>query len=74
MSFLQFWASDFWTVAYEQSVYWFLGVSFFLFSVLVLVYGVSERLRAAKRLGIPSSWAVSALVLTKTPILRRVFA
>ena len=49
MSFLQFWASDFWTVAYQQSVYWFLGVLLFFFILLVLAYGISERLRTAKR-------------------------
>ena len=49
VSFLQFWASDFWTVAYQQSVYWFLGVLFFFFIILGLVYNVSGRLQTAKR-------------------------
>lgn len=49
VSFLQFWASDFWTVAYQQSVYWFLGMLFFFFIILGLVYNVSGRLQAAKR-------------------------
>jgi peptidoglycan/LPS O-acetylase OafA/YrhL len=68
MSFLQFWASDFWTVTYEQSVYWFLGVLFFLFILLVLAYAVSERLRAAKRqVSMPTwsffvwAWAIMSL-------------
>jgi hypothetical protein len=48
VSFLQFWASDFWTVAYQQSVYWFLGVLFFFFIILGLVHNVSGQLQAAK--------------------------
>jgi glucan biosynthesis protein C len=48
MTLLQFW-TFFWTVRYEQSVYWFLGVLLFLFVLLVLACGVSERLRTAKR-------------------------
>jgi hypothetical protein len=55
MSLLQFWASDFWTIAYQQSVYWFLGVLFFLFGILALAYRASERLRAAgRRVSMPS--------------------
>jgi hypothetical protein len=49
ISFPQFWASDFWTVAYQQSVYWFLGVLFFLFIILSLVYNTSASLQATKR-------------------------
>ena len=68
MSFLQFWASDFWTVAYQQSVYWFLGVLFFFFIILGLAYNVSGRLQAAKRqVSMPtwklfiSFWAITSL-------------
>jgi hypothetical protein len=49
MSLPQFWASDFWTVAFQQSVYWFLGVLFALFALLALVYSSSERLRGARQ-------------------------
>ena len=56
MSLLQFWASDFWTVAYQQAVYWFLGVLFFLFIVFGLAYTVSGRLRAAKRQRSMPTW------------------
>jgi len=56
MSFLQFWASDFWTVAYQQSVYWFLGILFFFFIILGLVYNISGRLQMAKRQVSRPSW------------------
>lgn len=49
MSFVQFWGSDFWTVLYQQSVYWFLGVLFLLFFLLVIASDVSERLRTAQQ-------------------------
>ena len=56
MSLLQFWATDFWSEAFQQSVYWFLGVLFFLFIGLSLVYAVSGRLRAAQRHRSIPSW------------------
>ena len=49
MNYLQFWNTDFWTVAYQQSVYWYLGVLFFFFFLLVLAFDISERLRSAER-------------------------
>lgn len=68
MSFFQFWGSDFWTVAYQQSVYWFLGVLFVLFVLLAAVYENSKRLRAARpRLSTPTwklflaFWALMSL-------------
>ena len=36
--YLQFWTSDFWGPMFQQSVYWFLGVLFVAFLVLVYVY------------------------------------
>ena len=36
--YLQFWTSDFWGPMFQQSVYWFLGVLFVLFLVLVYAY------------------------------------
>lgn len=68
MPYLQFWASDFWTVSFQQSVYWYLGVLFFFFFLLVLAYDISERLRAATRqISLPtwklfiSFWAIMTL-------------
>ena len=56
LSFLQFWATDFWGDVYQQSVYWFLGVLFFFFIGLSLVYAVSGRLQAAKQQVSAPSW------------------
>jgi glucan biosynthesis protein C len=36
--YLQFWTSDFWGPMFQQSVYWFLGVLFIEFLVLVYAY------------------------------------
>ena len=36
--YLQFWTSDFWGPMFQQSVYWFLGVLFVAFLVLVYAY------------------------------------
>ena len=68
MSYFQFWASDFWTVAFQQSVYWFLGVLFFLFFLLVIIYDISARLQeVTRRISFPtwklfvSFWAIMSL-------------
>lgn len=54
VSYWQFWRSDFWGEMFQQSVYWFLGVLFLLFFLLVLAVEVSPRLRnAAPRLALP---------------------
>jgi hypothetical protein len=41
--YLQFWTSDFWGPMYQQSVYWFLGVLFVEFLVLVYAYAYPAR-------------------------------
>lgn len=68
LSFLQFWASDFWTVAYSQAFYWFLGVLFFFFIILGLVFNFSGLLQGVKRqVSIParrlfiSFWVIMSL-------------
>ena len=68
VTYLQFWITDFWTVAFQQSVYWYLGVLFSFFFLLVLAYDISERLRSAEqRVSIPtwklflSFWALMSL-------------
>lgn len=45
--YLEFWTTDFWGPMFQQSVYWFLGVLFAEFVVLVWVYAASPRLRAS---------------------------
>ena len=68
MTYLQFWTTDFWAAAFQQSVYWYLGVLFSFFFLLVLACDISERLRNAKRqLSVPtwklflSFWALMSL-------------
>jgi glucan biosynthesis protein C len=41
--YLQFWTSDFWGPMFQQSVYWFLGVLFVEFLVLVYAYLLPAR-------------------------------
>lgn len=47
ISLLEFWSTQFWSVAFQQSVYWFLGVLLFLFLGLSLSYqfGGAESLQ-----------------------------
>jgi len=49
--YLQFWTVDFWGPMFQQSVYWFLGVLFVAF--LVLVYAYLYPARAALRAEAP---------------------
>ncbi len=51
MGYLQFWTSDFWGPMFQQSVYWFLGVLFVAF--LVLVYAYLYPARAALQVETP---------------------
>lgn len=56
MSLYQFWTSEFWTKAYQQSVYWYLGVLFFFFLILSQLYSSNARLRSARYQATPPSW------------------
>ena len=38
-----FWAGDFWGKAYQQSVYWYLGVLFLFFALTALAFSLSRR-------------------------------
>jgi peptidoglycan/LPS O-acetylase OafA/YrhL len=60
ITFLEFWATEFWGEGYQQSVYWFLGVLFLFFLVLSLVYTLSGRLRSAKQRPTLPSWRLFA--------------
>jgi glucan biosynthesis protein C len=72
MGLLKYWATDFWSLRYTQSVYWFLGVLILmLFYILVsLVYRLSDRLRSSpRRISHPSwkmlvfFWGITTLAL-----------
>jgi len=60
VSLLQFWRADFWGDIYQQSVYWFLGVLFFLFVAVAIVYGFGGRFRSIQQKVSMPSWALFA--------------
>lgn len=43
MSLAAFWATDFWGKAFQQSVYWYLGVLLLLFALTALLYRTNRR-------------------------------
>jgi glucans biosynthesis protein C len=47
VGYLDFWTRDFWGPLYQQSVYWFLGVLFAMFVLLVWTWEASPRLQTA---------------------------
>lgn len=48
-SYLDFWTGDFWTLYYQQSVYWFLGVLLLLFAGLAAVYHFEPGMQGLER-------------------------
>ncbi len=61
VGFLEFWRNDFWRELYQQSVYWFLGILFFMFLVLSFVYSLNSDLRSSKQEIFMPSWKLFAL-------------
>ena len=62
-----FWARDFWGKAYQQSVYWYLGVLFLFFALTALVYALNRRFASWKAAEIqPGSWLLAGFVLAMT--------
>lgn len=49
MSLVEFWTSEFWANAYQQSVYWYLGVLFAIFLGLAAVYSFSRALQGEEQ-------------------------
>lgn len=47
--YLRFWTQDFWGPAYQQTVYWFLGILLALFVLPAIAYGASPRWRHLER-------------------------
>jgi peptidoglycan/LPS O-acetylase OafA/YrhL len=43
MGFWTFWRTEFWGRAFQQSVYWYLGVLLLFFALTTLVYALSQR-------------------------------
>lgn len=67
MSLATFWRTDFWGPAYQQSVYWYLGVLLALFALLAAGVGANPRLaaRAADRRR-PAAWQGALFVVAVT--------
>jgi len=68
MSFWEFWTTDFWGVAYQQSVYWFLGILFLLFLIVTLAYAASRRFRELGPKQSAPSWTLFGPFLAYTTI------
>lgn len=56
IGFLQFWSQDFWGVWYQQSVYWFLGILFFLFILLTGAVALRPGLRQVEQKAERPTW------------------
>ncbi len=62
VSLFGFWTGDFWGVAYQQSVYWFLGVLFALFVASFFVHAVLPPFARARRTAPPPVWLFPVFV------------
>lgn len=76
MSLATFWRTDFWGPAYQQSVYWYLGVLLALFALLAVAIAASPRLAArAPEARRPAAWQgalfVAAVTAAAIPIAAR---
>ena len=50
VSYLEFWSRDFWQpLVYQQSVYWYLGILFLMFTIMSVIYSLSSRFRALEQ-------------------------
>ncbi len=76
MSYLQFWATDFWGKMYQQSVYWFLGILMALFALLALAYGQNPRrygTRTVEPDGRLTVWLFGAVITAAFLVISRFF-
>lgn len=56
MSLWRFWQTDFWGKAFQQSVYWYLGVLLALFAATAVLHATNRRFATWKPRVIPPSW------------------
>jgi hypothetical protein len=67
MSLWTFWATDFWGKAFQQSVYWYLGVLLLLFLLTALAYGANRSSAVwRERTAAPGRGLFPAFVLAMT--------
>jgi surface polysaccharide O-acyltransferase-like enzyme len=72
MSLLTFWQTDFWGPAFQQSVYWYLGILMALFLVTAALYAANPRFAAWKSRPERPTWRLFTLfllVMSATSIL-----
>ena len=63
MTLWTFWRTDFWGKAYQQSVYWYLGVLLLLFALTALAFTLSRRFASWPRAAIRPTGLFFALFL-----------
>lgn len=71
MSLWTFWQTDFWGPAYQQSVYWFLGVLLALFAVTALAFSIGPMRRLIARIPVihqPALWQAALFVIALTAV------
>ncbi len=56
-----FWRTDFWGKAFQQSVYWYLGVLLLFFTLTALAYAVNRRFASWKPAVISPTWRFFSL-------------
>ncbi len=56
VSLWTFWATDFWGKAYQQSVYWYLGILLLFFALTALAFSVNQRFAAWQRSVLRPTW------------------
>lgn len=68
ISLFQFWSREFWNpIIYQQSVYWFLGILFLMFSLLSLAYKLSKSIRTlTQKAALPSSMSFAIYIVLVT--------
>lgn len=63
MSLATFWRTDFWGKAFQQSVYWYLGVLLFLFFLTALTFALSRRFAALRPQARLPTWRLFSLFI-----------
>ena len=64
LSLVEFWRTDFWGKAFQQSVYWYLGILLLLFAATALAYATRRRFAALQtRPGVPGAGLFAGFVL-----------
>lgn len=63
VSLWTFWRTDFWGKAFQQSVYWYLGVLLLLFTLTALLFAVNRRFATWQAKRVEPDWRLFGLFL-----------